>query len=162
MEYDPRDYVPHHYGSDPYSHYSFDGAMGEFDHFDPYNSSNEYSNYDMFNTDGVSVEDLYKTPVFLAAAANKYLDTTVTKFLQNDISVTKFLAQSNDVTVTKFLDNVIGHFLAASNDITVTKFLEQQADDISVTKFLDAYTVDKFLEQSADVPVTQYLEMTVI
>ena len=34
-----------------------------------------------------------------------YLDTTVTKFIEdNDISVTKFLDQrTNDVTVTKFL-----------------------------------------------------------
>jgi len=44
----------------------------------------------------------------------------VTKFLDNndngDISVTKFLATSNDVTVTKFLENDNG-------DISVTKFL---------------------------------------
>lgn len=58
----------------------------------------------------------------LAAATSVYLDTTVTKFLQNDISVTKFLERANDITVTKFLD------------VTVTKFLDE--NDISVTKFL--------------------------
>ena len=63
------------------------------------------------------------TPLFLAAAANMYLDTTVTKFLQNDISVTKFLEQANDVTVTKFLDTTVTKFLA-ENDISVTKFLD--------------------------------------
>ena len=62
------------------------------------------------------------TPLFLTAATNMYLDTTVTKFLQNDISVTKFLESANDVTVTKFLDT------------TVTKFLNEHAD--AVTKFL--------------------------
>ena len=58
----------------------------------------------------------------LSAATSVYLDTTVTKFLQNDISVTKFLESANDVSVTKFLD------------ATVTKFLDE--NDISVTKFL--------------------------
>ena len=62
------------------------------------------------------------TPLFLTAATNMYLDTTVTKFLQNDISVTKFLESANDVSVTKFLDT------------TVTKFLNEHAD--AVTKFL--------------------------
>ena len=62
------------------------------------------------------------TPLFLTAATNMYLDTTVTKFLQNDISVTKFLESANDITVTKFLDT------------TVTKFLNEHAD--AVTKFL--------------------------
>ena len=32
------------------------------------------------------LEDMGTTPLFLAAAANQYLDTTVSKFLQNDIS----------------------------------------------------------------------------
>ena len=62
-------------------------------------------------------------PVFLATAASQYLDTTVTKFLNNDISVTKFLEKSNDVTVTKFLDTTVTKFLD-DNDISVTKFLE--------------------------------------
>lgn len=49
---------------------------------------------------------------FLDSAMGQYLDTTVTKFLENDISVTKFLAQANnDVTVTKFLDEAVAHFL---------------------------------------------------
>lgn len=49
---------------------------------------------------------------FLDHALSQYLDTTVTKFLENDISVTKFLAQANnDVTVTKFLDEAVAHFL---------------------------------------------------
>ena len=59
----------------------------------------------------------------VAHATNMFLDTTVTKFLQNDISVTKFLEKSNDVTVTKFLDTTVTKFLA-ENDISVTKFLE--------------------------------------
>lgn len=63
------------------------------------------------------------TPKILAHATNMFLDTTVTKFLQNDISVTKFLEKSNDVTVTKFLDTTVTKFLA-ENDISVTKFLE--------------------------------------
>ena len=39
----------------------------------------------------------YQAAQYLSSAANQYLDTTVTKFLQNDISVTKFLKQSNDI-----------------------------------------------------------------
>lgn len=66
-----------------------------------------------------------------------YLDTTVTKFLQNDISVTKFLSQANEETITKFLDTTVTKFLS-DNDISVTKFLVQKPDDISVTKFLDS------------------------
>lgn len=65
-------------------------------------------------------------------AVTKYLETTLTKFLENDndVSVTKFLNQrSNDTTVTKFL--------AGDNDISVTKFLNNDNGDISVTKFLD-------------------------
>ena len=43
-------------------------------------------------------------------AVTKYLETTLTKFLEveedNDISVTKFMDQrSNDVTVTKFMES---------------------------------------------------------
>ena len=64
----------------------------------------------------------YQAAQYLASAANQYLDTTVTKFLQNDISVTKFLKQSNDITVTKFLDATVTKFLD-DNDISVTKFL---------------------------------------
>ena len=67
-------------------------------------------------------QEKHLTPLFLATAANMYLDTTVTKFLQNDISVTKFLEQANDVTVTKFLDTTVTKFLD-ENDISVTKFL---------------------------------------
>ena len=98
---------------------------------------------------------------------NQYLDTTVTKFLENDISVTKFLAQrSNDVTVTKFLDHAVAHFLA-SNDVTVTKFL--QDNDISVTKFLENdISVTKFLGTAStrfletnDISVTKFLDVTV-
>jgi len=80
--------MPEHHVPDPYTHYSFDGAEDEFTRFDPYNLSNDYNNYDLFGSEN----QLGGTPLFLAAAANKYLDTTVTKFLENDISVTKFLA----------------------------------------------------------------------
>ena len=104
-------------------------------------------------------EEKHSTPLFLATAANMYLDTTVTKFLQNDISVTKFLEQSNDTTVTKFLDTTVTKFLD-ENDISVTKFLNQKPDDISVTKFLDSMN---FLETAQDdIAVTKYLEFTVI
>ena len=103
-------------------------------------------------------QDKNMTPLLLAAAANKYLDTTVTKFLQNDITVTKFLERSNDVTVTKFLDTTVTKFLD-DNDISVTKFLNQKPDDISVTKFLDS--IDFASMNDASTP-TKYLEMTVI
>jgi hypothetical protein len=55
----------------------------------------------------------------------------VTKFLQNDISVTKFLERSNDITVTKFLDHAVAAFLD-ENDVTVTKFLNAQDSEESV------------------------------
>jgi len=96
-------------------HHSFDE---EFSPYGPtyshYNDANEHHREE-------EVGGLHG-PHYLASAANMYLDTTVTKFLENDISVTKFLKQANDITVTKFLD------------ATVTKFLED--NDISVTKFL--------------------------
>ena len=81
----------------------------------------------MYNSDEepLDLEDMGATPLFLATAANQFLDTTVTKFLQNDISVTKFLEQANDTTITKFLDNVVDKFLE-KNDISVTKFLNAQ------------------------------------
>ena len=87
--------------------------------------------------------------------------------MQNDISVTKFLAQaSNDVTVTKFLDAAASYFLE-SNDITVTKFLAD--NDISVTKFLqNDISVTKFLGTAStrfletnDITVTKFLDVTV-
>ena len=104
---------------------------------------------------------------FLDTAMNQYLDTTVTKFLDNDISVTKFLAQANnDVTVTKFLDSAVSHFLE-QNDITVTKFLAE--NDISVTKFLqNDLAVTKYLGTAStrfletnDITVTKFLDTTV-
>ena len=102
-----------------------------------------------------------------------YLDTTVTKFLdqtQDDIAVTKYLGTAstrfldteedsiavtkylngppefnaeNDISVTKFLDAAPA---ATENDISVTKFLGQKSNDIVVTMFqnLDT-TVTKFL-----------------
>ena len=94
----------------------------------------------------------------LSAATNVFLDTTVTKFLQNDISVTKFLETSNDITVTKFLDTTVTKFLD-ENDISVTKFLAQKPDDISVTKFLNSMNLEAMAD---DISVTKYLEMTII
>lgn len=78
--------------------------------------------YHETNPEELHHEQHSTTPLFLATAANMYLDTTVTKFLQNDISVTKFLEQANDITVTKFLDTTVTKFLD-ENDISVTKFL---------------------------------------
>lgn len=75
-----------------------------------------------FKADSIDLEKMGTTPLFLAAAAYQYLDTTVTKFLQNDISVTKFLETANDTTVTKFLDTTVTKFLE-DNDLAVTKFL---------------------------------------
>jgi len=104
-------------------------------------------------------EEKKMAPLLLAAAADKYLETIIPKFLENDISVTKFLEQSNDVTVTKFLDTTVTKFLD-DNDISVTKFLEQKPDDISVTKFLDSQGfISEFVNQAEP---TKYLEFTVI
>ena len=110
--YDPTRYMPVHHQPDPYMSHSFDASAAEFDRYDPYSHHNDYANYDLFHdTDDVGIENLDGTPLFLAAAATQYLDTTVTKFLENDISVTKFLQQANDITVTKFLDQVVDHYL---------------------------------------------------
>ena len=61
--------------------------------------------------------------------------------VEDDIAVTKYLAQSNDVTVTKFLDaaqNDIAEarYLNMSQDPVLLKFLQQAEDDIAVTKYL--------------------------
>ena len=116
--------MPGHAQPDPYLAHSFDDTEAEFDSYDPYSFSNDYHNYDLFKSDDIQLENLDGTPLFLATAANKYLDTTVSKFLENDISVTKFLEGANDITVTKFLDEVVGNYLEKNNDISVTKFLE--------------------------------------
>ena len=95
---------------------------------------------------------------FLAQANNdttvtKFLDSAVSRFLeQNDITVTKFLAE-NDISVTKFLQNdlAVTKYLGTAS----TRFLE--TNDITVTKFLDT-TVTKFLANSNETAVTKYLE----
>ena len=94
---------------DPLLHGGEDPLLSE-DLSDIYSA---YSSFDPFhyNADDLVLEEMGTTPLFLAAAANQYLDTTVTKFLQNDISVTKFLERSNDITVTKFLDHAVAAFL---------------------------------------------------
>merc|ERR1712151_170996 len=104
-----------HGGRDPLLSEDLESMYGSFsvDSSDPFG----------MQPDDVQLDKLGTTPLFLAAAAYQYLDTTVTKFLQNDISVTKFLEDANDITVTRFLDT------------TVTKFLED--NDLAVTKFLD-------------------------
>ena len=113
-----------------------------------------------FNSDTLDLEVMGTTPLFLAAAANQYLDTTVTKFLENDISVTKFLEKANDTTITKFLDTTVTKFLE-SNDITVTKFMSAQNDDSDVAKYLEDTLITTFLE-SDDAPVSKYLEHAVL
>ena len=123
-----------------------------------------YSQYDAFNPfdlqqDDLDLQSMGTTPLFLAAAASQYLDSTVTKFLQNDISVTKFLEKSNDTTVTKFLDDVVASFLE-QNDTSVTKFLSSQEGDQAVAQYLEETLITTFLE-SDETPVTKYLERTV-
>jgi len=95
----------------------------------------------------------------------------VTKFLQNDLSVTKFLGtastrflESNDITVTKFLDVTVTKFLA-SNETAITKYLA--ANDVSVTKFLemvitnfllDSEAVENLLqEQDNEISITKFM-----
>ena len=56
----------------------------------------------------------------------------MTKFLdqaEDDIAVTKYLAETNDITVTKFLENIQG-------DLGNAKFLAQTNGDLAVTKYL--------------------------
>ena len=80
-------------------------------------------------------------------------DISVTKFLNNDLAVSKFLGtassrflETNDITVTKFLDTTVTKFLNMQ-DTAVTKYLEQ--NDISVTKFLEAAISNYLLEQDS-------------
>lgn len=101
-----------------------------------------------------------------------FLDSTVTKFLdqvQDDISVTKFLAE-NDVTVTKFLsqaeDDIAVTKYLAENDITVTKFLQAISEDLAAAKFLAQSNgdsvVSKYLQQAMDdIAVTKYMESVI-
>jgi len=94
----------------------------------------------------------------------------VTKFLQNDLSVSKFLGtastrflETNDITVTKFLDVTVTKFLA-SNETAITKYLE--ANDVSVTKFLemvisnfllDSQAVENLLEEN-EISITKFMD----
>ena len=77
---------------------------------------------------------------------------TVTKFLESahpirhqleqvedDIAITKYLAQSNDVTVTKFLDQAaddiaVTKYMNMSQDPLLLQYLQQAEDDIAVTR----------------------------
>lgn len=84
--------------------------------------------------------------------------------VEDDIAVTKYLAQSNDVTVTKFLDQAqddiaVTKYLNMSQDPVLLKFLQQAEDDIAVTKYLH----NMFLEQQwqSDRTASQYLDTTV-
>ena len=55
---------------------------------------------------------------------------TVTKFLEASNPIYKQLEQvEDDIAITKYL--------AQSNDVTVTKFLDQAQDDIAVTKYMN-------------------------
>ena len=98
------------------------------------------------------------------AAVAKYLGTASTRFLDtNDITVTKFL----DVTVTKFLssnETAVTKYLEQDNGTTITKFLEGAIagfllDDEAVANFLDT-TVTKFMETADynDISVTKFLD----
>ena len=101
--------------------------------------------------------------------ASKYLDTTVTKFLDSEedgIAVTKYLGTTpktdnaavkeylngpNDISVTKFLDG--------DNDISVTNFLDSSEDGIAVTKYLGQRSNDIVVTmfQNLDTTVTKFL-----
>ena len=75
-------YMTGHAQPDPYLAHSFDDTEAEFDRYDAYAYSNDYRDYDLFDErDDIELENLDGTPLFLATAANKYLDSTVTKFL---------------------------------------------------------------------------------
>jgi len=142
-----------HGGEDPLLSEDLSDLYADYGQFDPYGFNSD-------EMDNIDLEEMGATPLFLAAAANRFLDTTVTKFLQNDISVTKFLESANDITVTKFLDTVVTKFLE-ENDTTVTKFLEAQEDESSIVKYLEDTLITTFLDQN-DVAVTKYLENSVI
>ncbi len=79
--------------------------------------------------------------------ASQYLDTTVTKFLDqaaDDIAVTKYLGTAS----TRFLET-------AQDDIAVTKYLNEQSEDgIAVTKYLNG--PPEFQEN--DISVTKFME----
>lgn len=92
QHYDPSEYLPGHSQPDPYLAHSFDDTEAEFSRYDNYYTDLEHHSHDLFSySDAIELENLDGTPLFLATAANKYLDTTVSRFLENDISVTKFL-----------------------------------------------------------------------
>ena len=104
-----------------------------------------------------------------------YLDTTVTKFLdqnqEDGIAVTKYLGTSSTrfldteedgIAVTKYL-NGPPEFNDTNNDISVTKFLDAAPsateNDISVTKFLGQKSNDIVVTmfQNLDTTVTKFL-----
>lgn len=94
-------------------------------------------------------------------------DISVTKFMeqtQDDIAVTKYLGQrSNDIVVTMFqnLDTTVTKFLG-DQEITIIEFLDSvlpkylEDNDISVTKFLD-HSIAEFLAAN-DISVTKFLD----
>ena len=69
------------------------------------------------------------------------------------------LAVANDVTVTKFLDTTVTKFLEqAANDVTVTKFLESAAPIQKQLEAIDDdLGIAKYLARSNDVTVTKFL-----
>ena len=84
--------------------------------------------------------------------------------VEDDISVTKFLAQSNDTTVTKFLeqaqtDIAEAKYLNMSQDPVLLKFLQQAEDDIAVTKYLFSMYLEQ--QNANDRTANQYLDTTV-
>ena len=115
-DHDQKEYIDRHSWSpmeDEHTYTDEDERMFSIDH---YNEASEDEGHEDVHHETVS------SPKFLSTATSVFLESAMTKFLQNDISVTKFLETSNDITVTKFLDTTVTKFLN-ENDISVTKFL---------------------------------------
>ena len=93
------------------------------------------------------------------AAVARFMDTTVTKFLQsednlNDVSVTKFMEAEDGIAVTKYLES-------AEDGIAVTKYLESAEDGIAVTKYLSGTPTYNTYPGSTDVN-NRNVNMTII
>ena len=101
------------------------------------------------------------------AAVARFLDTTVTKFLEeaeyNDISVTKFMDMEEDgIAVTKYLGNTPTYNTYPGNtevnkpnvNMTIIQFLEDYIHEHPEHMMHDApndISVTKFLQQNANV-----------
>lgn len=100
----------------------------------------------------------------------RFLDTTVTKFLEeaeDGIAVTKYLHDAyNDISVTKFLDAEDGiavtKYLDAEDGIAVTKYLDAPEDGIAVTKYLSGTPTYNTYPGNTDVNKNRNVNMTII